>query len=352
MQHIQDIAGKKIAVLYQALPPPVIDGMRKDAKPGGYSDSGADIAFALRARGHAVLTPVAVPAPSEAMDWVFPDTEAGIAQAVASGADILWANTVLFSGHPLERWIHDRWIVGQLPARQERYDDKFATNTMLREHGVAVAPSLLVDGSHGQATDAVASAAMTLPLVVKPVRGRGSQGVSRVDDQASLERAVTGLIHGGAFGHAAIVEQYLDGQEITITVMPGPLVLPPVARHNHTHGIAPYNGAVAVVTNSTVMDSSEYESMEGHDNSAVAAIMADCRRAYELVGALAPVRIDCRADSHGKYYIFDVNLKPNMTGAGRPGRQDQDSLSAIAARAVGWDYADLLVQMLRAAWKV
>ena len=44
-------------------------------------------------------------------------------------------------------------------------------------------------------------------------------------------------------------------------------------------------------------------------------------------------------------------MKPNMTGAGRPGRDDQDSLSAIAARGMGWDYADLLMAMLNCAWK-
>lgn len=30
-----------------------------------------------------------------------------------------------------------------------------------------------------------------------------------------------------------------------------------------------------------------------------------------------------------------------MTGAGRPGREDQDNLTAIAAAGVGWDYATL-----------
>ena len=44
-------------------------------------------------------------------------------------------------------------------------------------------------------------------------------------------------------------------------------------------------------------------------------------------------------------------MKPNMTGAGRPGRDDQASLSAISARAVGWDYADLLLCMLDGAWR-
>lgn len=49
--------------------------------------------------------------------------------------------------------------------------------------------------------------------------------------------------------------------------------------------------------------------------------------------------------------LFDLNMKPNMTGAGRPGRDDQDSLSAISARAVGWDYGDLLLRMLDGAWR-
>jgi hypothetical protein len=38
-----------------------------------------------------------------------------------------------------------------------------------------------------------------------------------------------------------------------------------------------------------------------------------------------------------------------MTGRGRPGREDQDSLTAIAAAAIGWDYAALLQNILSAS---
>ena len=38
-----------------------------------------------------------------------------------------------------------------------------------------------------------------------------------------------------------------------------------------------------------------------------------------------------------------------MTGPGRPGREDQASLSALAAAALGWDYPTLLQQMLESA---
>ncbi len=47
-----------VAILYQALPPPVIGGLRKDAKPGGYSDGGADIAFALMGAGQRVIVEI------------------------------------------------------------------------------------------------------------------------------------------------------------------------------------------------------------------------------------------------------------------------------------------------------
>jgi hypothetical protein len=42
-------------------------------------------------------------------------------------------------------------------------------------------------------------------------------------------------------------------------------------------------------------------------------------------------------------------MKPNMTGPGRPGRDDQASLSAIAAAELGWDYPRLLMEMLGSA---
>lgn len=39
----------------------------------------------------------------------------------------------------------------------------------------------------------------------------------------------------------------------------------------------------------------------------------------------------------------------NMTGPGRPGREDQASLSLMAAQAVGWDYSGLLARILGTA---
>jgi D-alanine-D-alanine ligase-like ATP-grasp enzyme len=347
-----------IAILYQALPPPEIGGLRKDAKPGGYSDSGADIGFCLKARGIEVLTPRAQPDPATPMDWVFPDTAEGIADAVARGAAVLWANTVLFEGHPLERVLNTHWIVGQHPAAQQAGDDKFATNALLRGHGLPLPASLLTArdaraGVHALDTltaEKLRTAGLRFPLVVKPVRGRGSQGVSRVADRAALVHAVDALIASARFGETIMIEQYLRGAELTVTVLPnrerGAIALPPVLRFNHHDGVAPYNGVVAVTHNSRALTPDEQA------GPAVAAMMEHCLTAARLVQARAPIRIDCREDEAGVPRLFDLNMKPNLTGAGRPGRDDQDSLSTIAARAMGWSYGDLLADMLANAWKL
>src|ERR1043165_2935490 len=90
-----------VAVLYQAEAPPSKRGIKKPMKPGGYSDSGADIAFALNERSISVKTPSTNPSVDNDYDWIFPDTHQGIKQALSYGANVFWLNTVLFEGHPI-----------------------------------------------------------------------------------------------------------------------------------------------------------------------------------------------------------------------------------------------------------
>ena len=352
-----------LAVLYQAVSPPVIDGLRKDAKPGGYSDGGADIAFALRARGQRMVTPAAHPDPAVALDWVSPDTAEGIAQARAAGATTLWANTVLFEGHPLEEVLGKVAIIGQLPAAMQAWDDKYETNKALGGAGLPLRGSFLLSRTAREGVlalegleTATKEAALRVPAIVKPVRGRGSQGVTLVRDMAGLRRAAEDLLDEGRFGDTLMVEEYLDGEEVTVTVMPpasprpdgdvGPThwALRPVRRFDQRDGVAPYNGDVPVTANSAAIDA---ERLVDPD---VVTMIEACVAAARLVGARAAIRIGCRQDGEGVFRLFDLNMKPNMTGPGRPGRDDQDSLSAIGARADGWDYTDLLMAMYAAAW--
>lgn len=345
----------RVAILYQALPPPRIGGAVKKRKPGGYSDSGADIGFVLRRAGLDVLTPEPSPDPARALDWVFPDTEAGLERALGLGAETIWANTVLFDGHPLEAMIGKVAIVGQLPVAVDAFDDKQRTNILLAEHGLPVPRSALFE-RQTLAEDLTKCPLSPFPAMLKPVRGRGSQGVRLTPNLRELHEAAAALFERGGFGDQAIVEEFLPGEELTVTVLAtgspersdNPAryrALRPVRRTNHRDEVMPYNGDVPVSRNSVALSAEEAQRPE------VVAMVNACTIAANLVDARAPIRIDSRADQNGVFRLFDLNMKPNLTGPGRPGRDDQDCLSGIAARAEGWDYVDLLLAILASAWK-
>jgi len=348
------LKNKPVAILYQAEKPPVINGASKPMKPGGYADSGADIAYALTKNKIPVITPVKNPDIYTDTDWVFPDTDSGISDALHMGAEVLWLNTVLFHGHPIEKYIGQGIsVVGQQPDLVDRYDDKWVTNALLKAHQLPITQSRLI-------SDPLAEIDITLPVVAKPVRGRGSQGVSLVKEKGELEETLQAMLDSGKFGNAIYVEEYLPGDEVTIAVMPPGTYfingityqyndywsLPPVRRFNHQNGIAPYSGTVAVVHNSIVPDKEEL------DSGKFGNLRKQCEKAARLVGAKAVIRIDCRADESGKYYLFDLNMKPNMSGASRPHRIDQDSLVALAAREIGWNFTDLVVNLLHQSWSI
>ena len=325
-------------------------------KLGGYSDSGADIAYELKKNGIQIITPANNPNSNIDLDWVFPDTKEGIQAALDRGANTFWLNTVLYKNHPITSFF-DRYIqfIGQLPSQVDLYDDKFYTNEFLRKNDIPIPETTLISTKNLENY----SLDMDFPLVVKPLRGRGSQGVSLIKTQEELKNKLNELFSNKEYGNTVYVEQFLSGQEITVTVLPSgsyligdqekiykkPWCLPAVKRFNHHDGIAPYSGITAVIKNSSVLENDELSSKEVNE------VYTHCEKVARLLNIKAPIRIDCRADEHGNYFLFDVNLKPNMTGPSRLHRQNQDSLTLLASKKIGWNYIDLLTNMLKQSWR-
>lgn len=345
-----------IAILYQAQLPPIKNGIQKPMKPGGYSDSGADIAYELMKNGLKVITSVENPNIENNKDWVFPDTKKGIQEALKKGANTFWLNTVLYKNHPIESFFdRDIRFVGQIPSQVDIYDDKYYTNELLRKNEISIPKTKLIpiENLTNYSLD------IDFPLIVKPIRGRGSQGVSLVKNRKELDANLNKIFSDKEYGNMVYVEQFLSGQEITVTVMPSGKYLidnqvrtyketwslPAVRRFNHKDGIAPYSGVVAVMKNSSVLENDELNSGK------IIAIYGQCEKAGGLLNIKAPIRIDCRADENGNYFLFDLNLKPNMTGPSRPKRHNQDSLTLMASRKIGWNYIDLLRNILNQSWK-
>ncbi len=321
----------------------------KTDESGGYRDSGSDIAYALYQRGWNIATPKDAPDPSHESDWVFADTRDGMALAHERGANTFWTNTVLYEDHPIDDLAFDPYRIGQATPLALIVENKAVMEDWLTQRGFSA-----VDHDLLSVSDAAIPPG-PFPLVVKPVRGRGSQGVAWVKTVQEFRRVMHEWPKELYGGHA-LVETALPGQEITVAVMPqgryslgGRWVvkdrvwaLPLVERFSQVDGIMPYSRVVPVLENSRVIVEAALNYRD---------IIGECVGAGESLGIRAPIRIDARMDESGRFRMFDVNMKPNFTGPGRPGRENAVSLMGLAAQAVGWDYRDLVENVAGQAWK-
>ena len=343
--------GKPIAVLHQAVTPPSLSGAVKPSNPFGYRDSSADIASALAQAGCDVLTPVHNPRPDVDADWTYPDTLEGITQAVSDGAEILWANTSLFDEHPMAHFgsRDGLYVVGQPLDVVEKFEDKNVCQAAISAIGVPVPVQALVNleagPAKGQVESAVSAKGLTFPIIVKPVRGRGSAGVKVVDSVAEAAEHIESLV-GPKFGSKFLIEEYLSGRELAVTVMPPGTYetadgvrseathweLPAIERTGHHGGVMPFSGVVPIQSNSK----------PAGDDDQLREFGRHAVRVAQFLRATSPIRIDCREDANGVIKAIDINMKPSMTGPGRPGREQMINLSALAGEVLGWSYTELL----------
>lgn len=258
------------------------------------------------------MTPAPAPVPEKVEGWTFPDTESGILDALEKGANVLWANTILFSSHPLqvshalEPYLDSVRVVGQPPLLVEVGDDKEFVNDCLRKKGGFTLPR----GWGVTSVEEISTLkGLNYPVVAKPVRGRGSFGVKVCKTREELEEHVKGLLEDSS---RVMLEEFLSGQEATVAVMPPSLThpeylsLPPVVRVGHHDGVAPWNGTVAVTVNSRVVKEEEME-----QDGAWKKVMRECEDTARLLGTTAMIRIDVRRFGEtGKFALFDVNMKP------------------------------------------
>ena len=197
--------------------------------------------------------------------------------------------------------------MGQPPLLVEQYDDKDYVNALLRSKGTFNMPkSWTIDAS-----TSLKLSSLPYPIVGKPIRGRGSYGVKVCHTERELSSHLDKIFRESP---VVMLEEFLAGQEGTVTVMPPSeenpkhWAMPIVVRYNHEDGIAPYNGIVAVTSNSRVISKEEFD-----QNSRYAEVSRQCEHVAELLRVTAPIRIDVRCyedEPDAKFAIFDVNMKP------------------------------------------
>jgi D-alanine-D-alanine ligase len=170
---------------------------------------------------------------------------------------------------------------------------------------------------------------LELPLVVKPARGGSGLGASAVRTAESLPQAMVDCF---AYGDVALVEQYVSGVEVAVSVMDtgdGPVALPPVE-------IVPDSGLYDYDARYTA-GATEFFCPARLTPTALASVQSMALAAHRAFGLRHLSRIDLIVDADEQPWFLEVNVAPGMT---------ETSLVPQSIEAAGWRPGEAYRQLI------
>ena len=168
------------------------------------------------------------------------------------------------------------------------------------------------------------SSALRFPLFVKPVAEDGSVGISQesvVTNEAALRTRVQYILD--TYHEPALVEEFIGGREFNISVWGNdpPEVLP-LAELTYRNMANPLTCPAQV------------------DEPLSGRLRQMARAAYRVMGCRDYARVDIR-ERENVPYILEVNPNPSLSA---------DAGFCKAARAAGYDYAEMAARLVALAW--
>jgi D-alanine-D-alanine ligase len=192
---------------------------------------------------------------------------------------------------------------------------------------VALSSSAVRDMGAARALDRVV-ARLGAPLVVKPAEGGASMGVRVVADASDLAPA---LVAAYSYHDVVLVERFVEGHEVAVSIVDG-RPLPPVE-------IVPKAGSYDFAARYSHGGAGFYAPAR-LDEPTLAACRDTALRAYEIIGCRHVTRADLIVDADGVPWLLELDTCPGMT---------ETSLLPMAARAEGWDFAELCERIVQRA---
>jgi len=166
---------------------------------------------------------------------------------------------------------------------------------------------------------------INFPMVVKPNDSGSSVGISIINGESELSDSIEFALK---YSEKAIIEQYIDGRELTVTIL-GNEALPVVE-------IIPNDGWYDYKSKYT-KGKTVYEVPAKLTDEEVQLIQKQALDVFKLFGCEVYGRVDFRYDGKD-FYFLEVNTLPGMT---------QLSLTPMAAKEFGLNFKDLLLQIIK-----
>lgn len=201
-------------------------------------------------------------------------------------------------------------FVGATAAASRMTFDKSIATAVVRANGIAAPRQLALPQDIFRELGAPAILAaigeqLGYPLMVKPAKSGSALGATKVDSADALPSA---LVAAFAYGHMAVIEEFLAGTEVAVTVLDtpeGPTALPPV-EIRPASGVYDYEsrytaGATRFVTPAEL----PADQLEAAKELAVAA--------HKALGLRHFSRIDIIVTADGVPHFLEGNVAPGMT---------------------------------------
>ena len=200
--------------------------------------------------------------------------------------------------------------------------DKVATKEALLYHRF-VTPDFRVI-RRGESVEAFVATVVNGPKVVKPSREGSTIGISVAHNQDALR---AGLEQAMALDRTVVVEEFVDGAELTVSVLNGRAL--PIIQIVPRGGFYDYRAKYTA-------GQTEYLLPAPIADDLTSEIQSVSEQIYRALGCRGAVRVDYMLKEKS-FYCLEVNTIPGMT---------ETSLLPKAAQAAGLTFGDLVEQIL------
>jgi D-alanine-D-alanine ligase len=280
--------------------------------------SGAQVAAALTAAGHAVERVDPAETDLDDLDWRRFDA-CFLALHGGAGED-----------GRVQQWLEDRRVpyTGSGPAASRAAMSKSAAKELLCRAGVPTPEYAVIDAGDAAGEAARKVAAIGLPVVIKPDSQGSSFGLGIARHENDLADCVA---RSRRYGPLVLAERFVAGRELTVSVLDRKAL--PVLEIVGGAEVFDFDSKYA-------SQAIEYRFQTGLPPMKLREIEETAVAAAEAIGTRGLVRIDLRLDATLAPWVLELNTLPGMT---------DHSLAPLAAAEAGIDMPALCDWMVRRA---
>lgn len=230
----------------------------------------------------------------------------------------------------VQRRLKERGLVhtGSGPLASERAMNKLLSKSIFAKKGVPMPRYIQMEVKEAEPEIKKKVAELGYPVVVKPVAQGSSIGVTIVEDETELRPALRLAFR---YGDRGIVEEYIDGREITVGMLEDealPIIELKPRRKFFDYTAKYQHGATEYIVRPHLTEKTRRQIKE-------AALSA-----YKALGCSGFSRVDMMLTKENQPVVLEVNTIPGFTST---------SLVPMAAKAVGISFPQLCLRIVKLA---